>query len=103
MAAHGKLSEFDPQKEDWISYSERLQAYFAANEIENGDKKKAILLSIVGAETYQLMRSLVAPEKPAAKGFDALIKLVQDHYQPTPSVILQRFKFNSRTQKSASQ
>ena len=68
MAVHGKLSEFDPQKEDWISYSERLQAYFAANKIENGDKKKAILLSVVGAETYQLMQSLVPLEKPVAKG-----------------------------------
>ena len=46
------------------------------------------------------MRSLVAPAKPPAKGFDALVKLVQDHYQPTPSVIVQRFKFNSCTQKS---
>ena len=41
-----------------------------------------------------------APEKPAVKGFDALVKLVQDHYQPTLSVIVQRFKFNSRTQRS---
>ena len=31
--------EFDPQKEDWISYSEQLQVYFAANKIENGDKE----------------------------------------------------------------
>ena len=90
MAAHGKISEFDPQREDWIAYSERLQAYFVANENESRDKKKAILLSVVGAETYQLMQSLVAPEKAVAKSFDALIKLVQDHYQPTPSVIVQR-------------
>ena len=74
---------------------------YAANKIEDEDKKKAILLSVVGAETYQLMWSLVAPEKPAAKGFDALVKLVQDHYQLTRSVIVQRFKFNSRTQRSS--
>ena len=100
MAAHGRLSEFDPQKVDWILYSEQLLAYFATNKIEDGDKKKAILLCVVGAETYQIKQSLVAPEKPAAKGFDALVKLVQDLYQPTPSVIVQRFKFNARTQMS---
>ena len=55
---------------------------------------------MVGAETYQLMQSLVAPEKPAAKGFDAIVKLIQDQYQPTPSVIVQRFKFKSRTPRS---
>ena len=99
MAAHGKLSEFDPQREDWISYSERLQAYFEANDIESADKKKAIFLSVVGAGTYQLIRSLVAPQLPSAKNFDDLVKVVQEHYQPTPSVIVQRFKFNSRMQK----
>ena len=93
MAAHGRLSEFDPQREDWISYSERT------NDIESAYKKKAIFLSVVGAETYQLIRSLVSPQLPTAKSFDELVKVVQDHYQPTPSVIVQRFKFNSRMQK----
>ena len=50
-------------------------------------------------ETYQLLQSSVAPEKPAAKGFDALVKLVQDYYQPIPSVILLKFKFNSYAQR----
>ena len=86
MAAHGRLSKFDPQKEDWTLYSERLQAYFAANKIEDRDTKKAILLSVVGAETYQLMQSLIAPEKPAAKDFDAPVKLAQDHSLPANSV-----------------
>ena len=54
MAAHGRLSKFDLQKEYWILYSEQLQAYFTANKIEKGDKK-AILFTVVVAETYQLM------------------------------------------------
>ena len=83
-----------------MSYSERLQEYFTANEIESADKKKAILLSVVGAEIYQLIRSLVAPDKPTEKNFNQLVELVQQHYQPTPSVIVQRFKFNSRSQRS---
>ena len=95
MAAHGRLSEFDPQREDWIPYSEQLQAYFDGNDIESADKKKAVFLSVVSAETYQLIRSLVALQLPTAKSFEELVKVVQDHYQPTPSVIVQIFKFNS--------
>ena len=76
MAAHIRFSKFNSQKEDWILHSEQLRAYFAVNKIENGDKKKAVPLSVVGAETYQLMQSMVVPEKPAAKAFDALLKLV---------------------------
>lgn len=100
MATHGRNGEFNSQREDWMSYSERLQEYFTANEIESADKKKAILLSVVGAEIYQLIRSLVAPDKPTEKNFNQLVELVQQHYQPTPSVIVQRFKFNSRSQRS---
>ena len=61
---------------------------------------EAILLNVVEAEIYQLMLSLVAPDKSTEKTFDQLVQLVQQHYQPTPSVIVQRFKFNSRAQNS---
>ena len=57
-------------------------------------------MSIVGAETYQLMRNLTAPAKPTEKSFDQLFKLVKEHHNPAPSVILQCFKFASRQQKS---
>ena len=52
MATHGRIGEFNSQQEDWISYSERLQEYYTANEIESADKKKAIVLSMAGAEIY---------------------------------------------------
>ena len=100
MATHGKIGEFSSQREDWLGYSERLEEYFIANDIESSDKKKAILLSVVGAETYQLIRSLVAPAKPKEKTFDELVKLVQEHHQPILSAIVQRYKFNSRTQQA---
>ena len=51
------------QREDWTSYTERLQEYFAANGIKIAAKQKAVLLSIVRAEMYQLIGSLTAPQK----------------------------------------
>ena len=33
MATHSRLREFNPAVEDWISYAERLEFYFAANEV----------------------------------------------------------------------
>ena len=68
MATHGSVGEFNPDREDWISYTERLTQYFVANGIsEEGVKRKAILLSSCGAATYQLIRNLVAPKKPTEK------------------------------------
>ena len=48
----GTFSEFDNGQEDWTSYTERLQQYFSANEIEVGDKQRAILLNCCGPQTY---------------------------------------------------
>ena len=99
MATHGNIGEYDPQREDWTSYSERLTEYFTANNVDDAAKKRAILLSVVGASTYQLIRNLVAPRKPTEKAFNDLVKLVQEHYQPNRSIIVQRFKFNSRSRQ----
>ena len=68
-----------------------------SNGVDAAAKKRAILLSVVGASIYQLIRNLVAPAKPTEKVFDNLIRLVQEHYQPNRSVIVQQFKFNSRS------
>lgn len=85
MATHGTLGEFDSSREDWTSYSERLEQYFHANDVVSPEKQRAILLSACNASTYQLIRDLVAPAKPTSKSFDELIKLVKDHHQPPPS------------------
>ena len=100
MTTHGQIGEFNSQREDWMSYLERLEEYFITNDIKSAKKKKAILLSVAGADTYQLIRSLVTPEKPKEKTFEQLVKLVQEHHQPTPPAIVQHYKFNSRTQST---
>ena len=94
-ARHGSIGEFDPSKEEWDSYVERLEHYFVANGVSEAAKKRAILLSGCGAETYKLIRNLVAPEKPTARSFEQLKELVQLHHNPKPSVIVERFRFNS--------
>ena len=84
MANHRNACKYGPQKEDWMSYSERLQEYFTANDVDAAAKKHAILSSVVGASIYQLIRNLIAPAaaKPTEKAFSNLVRLVQEHYQP---------------------
>ena len=50
MATHRQIGEINSQREDWMFHSERLEEYFIANDIKSAEKKKAILLSVVGAE-----------------------------------------------------
>ena len=50
MALHGTVGEFDPTKEDWSTYSARMDFYFQANGVTEADTKRAILLSCSGPE-----------------------------------------------------
>ena len=96
MATFGKIEEFDSANEDWPQYEERLSHYFVANGIENAEKKRAVLLTVVGATTYKLLRSLVAPSKPGEKSYEQLTSVLSAHFNPAPSPIVCRFKFHSR-------
>ena len=90
MAKHGSIGEFDSDRETWKSYTERLTQYFNANDVESADKKRAILLSVCGPTTYQLIRNILAPVKPTERTFAQLVELVEHHRNPKPSVIVKK-------------
>ncbi|XP_049325965.1 uncharacterized protein LOC125785828 [Astyanax mexicanus] len=95
----GTLTRFDNGNQSWEEYCEVLSHFFEANEITDAAKKRAILLSSVGSQAYGLMRNLLSPTKPGEKTYDELVELLKEHYNPKPSEIVQRFKFNSRNRK----
>ena len=70
----GKIEPFDEGIEKWSSYQERLEEYFAVNDIAN-DKKVSALLTLLGGETYSLLRNLTAPDKPSTKNYEDLTAL----------------------------
>jgi len=90
------LSAYGPGTKHWRAYVERLDQYFVANAIVDAGRKCAILLSMCGASTYQLIRDLVSLVKPADKTYVELVAIVTKHYNLTPSVTMSRYKFNSR-------
>ena len=96
MATHGFVVQFDPEKEEWTSYVERLNYYLIANEVTEDAKKCAILMSCCGPTTYKTIRSLVDSETRKTIKYPELIDLLTSHYNPKPSSILQRFKFYNR-------
>ena len=92
----GTVSAFDANEQTWEEYCEILEQFFEANGINDGDKQRAILISAVGPVTYKLMRNLLSPQKPSSKTYDELVRLMKEHFNPKPSEIVQRFKFDSR-------
>ena len=96
----GKLDKFDPDSgEDWTQYVERMEYYFLANEITSSDKKRALLISAMGAKSYKRLRNLITPAAPSDKSFRELVEALTKHFCPSPSEIVQRFKFNTRVWK----
>ena len=57
MATHGSVVQFDPEKEEWTSYVERLNYYLIANEVTEDAKKCAILMSCCGVWTNDLQNN----------------------------------------------
>ena len=94
---YGNVTEYISTEESFDDYLERIECYFVANSISDDKIKLAIFLSVVGATTYKIISSLVAPDKPREKDFASLTSTVKKHFNPTPNIIVERFKFNSRS------
>ena len=95
-----QAEEFDMATgKDWTQYIERMEYYFQANKITEGDTKRAILISAMGEKAYKLMRGLISPAEPNDISFGQLVKAMRGHLCPPPSEIIQHHKFNSRIQQ----
>ena len=101
MAARFQITsvgEYCDDKEDFESYAERLSAWLVVNAVTD-DQKSSVFLAVIGASTYKLLKSLLAPEKPNTKTFDELVNVLQRHYKPKPLIIAERFRFYKRQQQ----
>ena len=86
---------------DIDSYLDRLESYFIAYDIDDSaeEKRRAILLSCVGAETYTVLRDLSFPSKPTEKSYAQICVLLRSHFLPTRNSVTERFRFHSARQQ----
>ena len=99
MSAHGKMGTFDSARESWISYAERLEFYFLANKVTDDDTKKAVFITVVGTQTYTLLKSLLQPQSPQTATLSDMKTALEKHFSPKPSSIVQQYKFHTRIRK----
>ena len=72
--------------------------YFVANKITEGQRKKAVLLTVIVSKAYGMLRNLLLPTKPVEKEFNGIIQVIQNHLILRPLIIAERFKFHQRSQ-----
>ena len=86
----GSIGEFEKSKESITEYFERFESFLDVNVISDADRKRAVLLASIGAETYKLIRAL-AENKPKEKSYAELKELLTGHLHPKPNVISQHY------------
>ena len=79
---------------------EILEHFLSLNKITDEAQKRSLLLTSCRPETYHVVRGLVQPAAPRDKSFTELCDIVQNHYAPRPSEIVERFRFNTRIRNS---
>ena len=87
---------------DWESYTEQLDFYFLANGVEDTKTKKAVLLTNLPVETYQLAKDLVAPAqlKDEAITYDVVVARMKKQLKPERSALVARYEFDNRARNS---
>lgn len=98
-ACLGRIDEYSSDV-TWKLYLEKVEFYFSANEISDEEKKKSILLSSVGSTTFSVLRDIIVPVKLQDIEYKELIKKANEHFQPQPSEIVERFKFQKRMRRA---
>ena len=58
MERFSRLEVFDPERDDWETYAERLEQAFVVNGVkkESVEERRAALLTICGKKTYDLLK-----------------------------------------------
>ncbi|XP_017473967.1 PREDICTED: uncharacterized protein K02A2.6-like [Rhagoletis zephyria] len=100
MASVGNLEPFDiAQPERWLSYYARFELYLMANDVQEGERQKAIFLTLAGPSLFDLLTSLVAPKPVGELKLKEIKSTLTNHFSPKPSEIAAFYKFHKRDQQ----
>nr|XP_050024811.1 uncharacterized protein LOC126519239 [Dermacentor andersoni] len=91
-----RLEEFTGS--NWASWFGRLQFFFEANDVTHPVKQRAHLLTLCGAQIYDVVCALLQPKTPDQVSYAEIVAALQAHYDPRPSEVYSRAMFQKRDQ-----
>lgn len=98
MALIGSIEHFNAEKQDFRDYSERMEQFFIVNQVKEA-MKVPMLITLIGPETYNILKNLVSPDSPATKTYVELIESLTKHYVVKKSAVAGRYEFYKCNQK----
>ena len=86
-----------PVGTDFEAYAEQLEFFFVANGVNDSKKKKAVLLTNLPTETYQLAKDLVAPIllREDFLTYDTIVERLQKQFKPQKFALVARYEFDN--------
>lgn len=66
-----KVKELDSDHDNWATYVEHLNHFFKA--ITSNEQKLSVFFSVIESANYNLLRSLLSPEKLGNKPYKDLV------------------------------
>ena len=86
LALFGQVGEFNPDNEKISTYLKRAKLFLEANSVAD-ERKVTVLLTVIGAKNYALLKGLLTPMNPREKSYDDLTQVLKAYYEPKPVVI----------------
>lgn len=83
---------------DLMCFVERLEMWFAANEVKT-EKKVAYLLTAMDITVYRLIRNMCAPVQPSNKTYDEIKKILKEQFVNKTNAWRERKKFMEASQE----
>lgn len=83
---------------EWRTYLSRVDQFYKANNIAD-NRKKSVFLSVIGAGTFALAETLLAPAKLDSKTLVDIQEALENHFTPKRIIIAERYKFMMRAQQ----
>ena len=100
--ANPQFENFNPSKEQWDSWSRRFDQWLLLSSFSTGEnadaKKRAAFCTYIGSETFTLLCSLCAPEKPEESDYKTLKEKLDRQFGVKKLVLAERFRFYSYKQ-----
>ncbi|XP_048477726.1 uncharacterized protein LOC125488649 [Plutella xylostella] len=102
----GAISNFDHHSQDWTTFKTRLQQWFIANGLDDdtdkaGVKRRAILISTLNDDSFQLASNLVLPKKLEDVAYKDIVQVLDQHFTQKRCGFAERLHFYAAVQQAS--
>ena len=89
------IGKFNPSRKSIKNYLERLEMGFILHAFNKNSMKTALLIHEIGDTNYDVLKSLVAPDKTYVQ----LSEKLKSHFNPKPNKVVKPYEFRARYRK----